>query len=118
VRLPYLRSVQPAIVTHAAGASNSCRSVLRFGDQRTAVSDIDKASGHVVDEKRDTQHGGRRSRSASRALDFVFQSEIDLRSPELFAGAGPSQARRGYAGSSRCAQLGKAPVICALAGNS
>ena len=27
---------------------------LRFGDQRTAVSDGDKASGHVVDEKRDT----------------------------------------------------------------
>jgi hypothetical protein len=27
---------------------------LRFGDQRTAARDGDKASGHVVDEKRDT----------------------------------------------------------------
>ena len=27
---------------------------LRFGDQRTAVGDGDQASGHVVDEKRDT----------------------------------------------------------------
>jgi hypothetical protein len=27
---------------------------LRFGDQRTAVRDGDKASGHLVDEKRDT----------------------------------------------------------------
>jgi hypothetical protein len=27
---------------------------LGFGDQRSAVGDGDKASGHVVDEKRDT----------------------------------------------------------------
>jgi hypothetical protein len=66
-RLPYLRSASQLSSPMQRVCQQRLPFGLRLGDQRTAVDDGDKASGHVVDEKRDySRYGGRRLRSACR----------------------------------------------------